>query len=101
MARVLSIVSVLLFLLIVPAATRAQERFDLLVRGGRVIDGTGNPWFYADVGIRDGRIVSVGPLTDATATRVLNAEGRVVTPGFIDLHSTPESEARNGGHHEA
>ena len=87
MARVLSIVSVLLFLLIVPAATRAQERFDLLVRGGRVIDGTGNPWFYADVGIRDGRIVSVGPLTDATATRVLNAEGRVVTPGFIDLHS--------------
>ena len=70
-----------------PSASSAQEHFDLLIRGGRVIDGTGNPWFYADVGIRDGKIVAVGPLDGATADRTLDATGKVVSPGFIDLHS--------------
>ncbi len=94
MARGWSILSAVLVLLSVPGGTGAQESFDLLIRGGRVIDGTGNPWFYADVGIRDGRIVAVGPLTNAMATRVLNAEGKVVTPGFIDLHSHAGDEGR-------
>jgi N-acyl-D-amino-acid deacylase len=68
-------------------ALEAQEHFDILIRGGRVIDGTGNPWFYADVGVRDNHVVAVGPLTGATADRVVDARGKVVTPGFIDLHS--------------
>ena len=65
----------------------AQDHFDVLIRGGQVIDGTGNPWFSADVAIRDGRIVAVGSLDDATADRLVDARGMVVTPGFIDLHS--------------
>ncbi len=69
------------------AAGSAQEPFDLLLRGGRVIDGTGNPWFMADVGIRDGRIVAVGRLGDAAAVEVLDVSGRYVAPGFIDIHS--------------
>ena len=61
--------------------------YDVLIRGGRIIDGTGNPWFQGDVAIKDGRIISVGHLANATATRVIDATGLVVTPGFIDLHT--------------
>jgi len=61
--------------------------FDVLLRGGRVIDGTGNPWFRADVGIRDGRIAALGDLTGASAGRTVDLGGRYVIPGFIDIHS--------------
>ncbi|MBI4540081.1 MAG: amidohydrolase family protein [Gemmatimonadetes bacterium] len=67
----------------------AQEArpFDLLITGGRVLDGTGNPWFYADVGIRDGKVVAIGSLSGRAAARTIDARGKVVAPGFIDLHS--------------
>ena len=61
--------------------------YDILIRGGRIIDGTGNPWFSGDVAIKGGRIVAVGHLAQATATRTIDATGLVVTPGFIDLHT--------------
>ncbi|MGD8318878.1 MAG: D-aminoacylase [Gemmatimonadota bacterium] len=65
----------------------ADEPFDLLIVNGRILDGTGNPWFRADVGIRDGRIVAVGPLAGSPATRVVDARGLYVAPGFVDEHS--------------
>jgi N-acyl-D-amino-acid deacylase len=61
--------------------------YDILIRGGRIIDGTGNPWFSGDVAIKDGRIVGVGHLAKATAKRIIDAAGLVVAPGFIDLHT--------------
>ena len=67
-----------------PATT---ARYDLIIRNGRVLDGTGNPWFPADIGIRDGRIVTVGSLSGATAARSIDASGKYVVPGFIDIHS--------------
>ena len=71
-----------------PLLTAQQSRhFDLLIRGGRILDGTGNPWFRADIAVRDGRIVALGMLTGATADRVIDAAGRYVSPGFIDIHS--------------
>ena len=76
-----------LLILAFPVTSLAAQQFDLLLRGGQVIDGTGNPWFYADVGVLDGRIVVVGRLGDATATRTIDARGKVVVPGFIDMHS--------------
>ena len=83
-----------------PKAAGAQDAgpFDLLVRGGRVLDGTGNPWFRADLGVRDGRIVAMGLLEGATATRVIDATDRYVSPGFIDIHShADDGNARVGG----
>jgi N-acyl-D-amino-acid deacylase len=60
---------------------------DLLIRGGRIVDGAGNPWYEADVGVRDGRIAAIGRLEGASADRVIDAGGHVVAPGFIDAHS--------------
>ena len=64
-----------------------QTSYDILIRGGRVIDGSGNPWFRADVAIEDDRIAAVGRLGDVRAGRVIDATGLVVAPGFIDLHT--------------
>lgn len=71
--------------------------FDIVIRGGRVMDGSGNPWFYADVGIRGDRIAAVGRLGDAAARRVIDARGRLVVPGFIDLHTHADGPNRNSG----
>src|SRR5262245_60559812 len=77
-----------------PATADAQERaahqdtWDVLIRGGQIVDGTGNPWFDGDVAIVGDRIVEVGKLEGkATARRVLDAKGLIVAPGFIDIHS--------------
>ena len=66
------------------------QPFDLILRGGRVIDGTGNPAARVDVGIRDGKIAALGGLTAATALHVFDVTGKIVCPGFIDLHSHAE-----------
>lgn len=78
----------LLFLALVGlgACTRA-EHYDLLIRGGSLVDGTGARARRADVGIRADRIAAVGDLGGAAAERVIQAEGQVVAPGFIDMHS--------------
>ena len=60
--------------------------YDLVIRNGRIVDGTGNPWFRGDVAIRGDRVVSVGRVT-GTAEREIDASGLIVAPGFIDIHS--------------
>src|SRR6187551_1738200 len=74
-------------LLLAPLAAQAPQQFDLLIRNGRVLDGTGNPWYRADIGITGDRIRAMGMLTNATAKTVIDAGDRYVTPGFIDVHS--------------
>lgn len=61
--------------------------YDLLITGGRLIDGTGTPWYWADVAVQGDRLVAIGPLAGAAAKRVIKAEGRIVCPGFIDMHT--------------
>lgn len=61
--------------------------YDLLITRGYLVDGTGNPWFKADLGIKDGGIEAIGDLQRATASRTIEAKGLTVTPGFIDMHS--------------
>jgi N-acyl-D-aspartate/D-glutamate deacylase len=63
------------------------EDYDVVIRGGRIVDGTGNPWFVGDVGVREGRIVAVGRVPGGEARREIDAAGLVVAPGFIDMHS--------------
>ncbi len=60
---------------------------DILIKGGKIIDGSGNPWRYGDVGLVDGKIAAVGALDDAAAYRTIDATGLCVSPGFIDAHS--------------
>jgi dihydroorotase/N-acyl-D-amino-acid deacylase len=70
-----------------PVEAQDAQSFDLILRGGRVIDGTGNPWVSADIGVRGDRIARIGDLTDAVARRDIDATGLVVAPGFIDPHT--------------
>lgn len=66
-------------------AQRSSAPFDVLITNGHIIDGTGSPWYAADLGIRNGRIAAIGRLTDAPAKRRIDAKGMVVAPGFIDM----------------
>jgi N-acyl-D-amino-acid deacylase len=82
----------LLFLLLAAAATLANAQatgangpYDVLIRNGHILDGTGNPWYSADIAISGDRIVAIGDLRHATAKRVIDASGLVVAPGFIDM----------------
>lgn len=70
-----------------------QQSFDVIIRGGTVIDGSGNPRYDADVGIRGGFIIAVGDLDAATATTQIDARGLFVTPGFINIHSHAAANA--------
>lgn len=71
----------------VAALPQDKPRYDLILRGGRVVDGTGSPWFRADVAIAGDTVAAVGWRIDAPATRVIDASGLVVSPGFIDIHT--------------
>ena len=82
---------VFLFLIVLGAASVPLSSqptiYDILIRNGRVLDGSGNPWQAADIAIAGGRIVGMGRLDGAAATRTIDATGLTVTPGFIDVHS--------------
>ena len=73
-------------LLLFSSASFAQD-FDTVIANGRIVDGSGNPWYEADVGIRGDRIVSIGDLAGRQATQIIDARGLVVAPGFIDPHT--------------
>ncbi len=76
-----------LLIFVLCAISAAAANYDWLFRNARVVDGTGNPWFYADVAVADGRIAAVGRLTNADADHIVDAAGRVLAPGFIDVHT--------------
>jgi N-acyl-D-amino-acid deacylase len=87
----------LAFLLIVPALAFAADRvvadspFDLVITNGHIVDGTGSPWYSGDIGIRDGRIAAIGNLSDAARKRTVDAKGKVVAPGFVDMLGQSEA----------
>jgi N-acyl-D-amino-acid deacylase len=69
---------------VAPAESREQT-YDIVITNGHIIDGTGSPWYSGDVGIRDGKIAAIGNLSDAKRARTIDARGKVVAPGFIDM----------------
>lgn len=84
--RLLSAIATLtLAVLLSPTIAPAAEPYDLLLRGGRIVDGTGAPWYQADIAIKGGRIAAIGRFPESDAARTINAKGLIVAPGFIDM----------------
>src|SRR2546423_10759147 len=87
----LILASMLLLSFASDATMTSAPKYDLLIKNGRVIDGSGSAGFDSDLAIKDDRIVRIGKLKDAGATRVIDAAGMVVAPGFIDMLGQSET----------
>ena len=81
----------LLFFLF-PLSVSAQTSYDLIIRNGKIIDGTGNSWYYADIAVKDGKIASIQKHISAAAAKTIDAKGLIVAPGFIDVHTHIEGD---------
>ena len=73
------------------SVSAAPISYDIIIRNGHIIDGTGNPWYAADVAIQGDRIAAIGNLSNATAKKEIDAKGQIVSPGFIDMLGQSES----------
>ena len=81
------------FLLFFPLSLFAQTpSCDILIHNGKIVDGTGNSWFYGDVAVKDGKIIGVGRELKFTAAKTIDATGLIVSPGFIDVHTHLEGD---------
>src|SRR5438094_2167769 len=83
--RILAFLLTALFSL--AASAEDGPPYDLVIRNGRIVDGTGNPWFRGDLAIRGDVIAKLAPKIDEPAARTIDADGQVVAPGFIDIHT--------------
>ncbi|WP_114790186.1 D-aminoacylase [Niabella yanshanensis] len=90
-------IKLLLFILLSSSLLcRAQSHCDILIKNGKIIDGTGNNWYYGDIAIKDGKIERIGKSLPYTASQTMDAKGLIVAPGFIDVHTHIEGdEAKN------
>lgn len=82
-----------LFFLLFGSIAAQSQSFDLLILYGKLIDGTGNSWRYADVGITEGKIVAIGNLKSSQALKIIDAKNKIVAPGFIDVHTHIEGSS--------
>ena len=84
--------NIIILLLLTPCVTTAQTSYDVLIKNGKILDGTGNNWYYADIAVKDGRIVLIQKQINAVASKLIDAKGLVVAPGFIDVHTHIEGD---------
>jgi N-acyl-D-amino-acid deacylase len=82
----------ILILFFIPAALYSQDIYDIIIRNGKIIDGTGNNWYYSDIAIKDGKILSVDKNISMAAKKIIDAKGLIVAPGFIDVHTHLEGD---------
>ena len=80
-------------LLLLPFSLAAQQA-DILIKNGKILDGTGNSWHYGDIAVQNGKIIAMGKLAKWTATKTIDATGLIVAPGFIDVHTHIEGEEK-------
>ena len=86
----------LFILLLFPLATTAQQSAcDILIKNGKIIDGTGNNWFYGDIAVKDGKIIGIGRQLNFSSAKTIDATGLIVAPGFIDVHTHLEGDESN------
>jgi N-acyl-D-amino-acid deacylase len=97
MRAVLLVLFCLLSNSLIGAEEDSPSTCDLLIRNGRIVDGSGNPWFYADIAIKDGRITDIGKTLPYVGTLEIDAKGLVVSPGFIDIHSHSDTNILRDG----
>lgn len=83
---------IILFLLVITSTSVVSQKADILIKNGRVVDGAGNSWYYADIAINNGKIMYVGKPKNIIADKTIDAKGLVITPGFIDVHTHIEGE---------
>lgn len=81
-----------LIVLLFSLLSAAQPSADILIKNGRILDGTGNSWFWGDIAVKDGKIFKIGRHLNATAAKTIDATGLIVAPGFIDVHTHIEGE---------
>ncbi len=86
----------LLFIVLcsIPLLLSAQKKADILITNGKIIDGSGNSWFYGDIAIRKGKILAVGNLNHLKAKLIIDAKKQVIAPGFIDVHTHIEGDEK-------
>jgi N-acyl-D-amino-acid deacylase len=84
----------LFYVLFFPAIASAQD-CDLLIINGKIIDGTGNSWYYGNIAIKDGKIIKIGRDVNLSAKKTIDAKGLIVAPGFIDVHTHLEGDEKN------
>lgn len=73
-------------LLFISAPLFSQQTADMLIKNGKIIDGTGNSWYYGDVAVKNGKILRIGKNIPVSALKIIDAAGLVIAPGFIDVH---------------
>src|SRR6478736_7027056 len=83
----------LLIVFLFPFSLAAQQA-DVLIKNGKILDGTGNSWHYGDIAVQGGKIVAMGKLSKWTAAKTLDVTGLIVAPGFIDVHTHIEGEEK-------
>jgi N-acyl-D-amino-acid deacylase len=83
-----------IFLLLLPFTGFGQD-YDILIVNGKIVDGTGNNWYYGNIGVKDGKIVTIGRDITGSSKKTINAKGLIVAPGFIDVHTHLEGDEKS------
>ena len=92
MRKIIVLLTCLICLTLVSfAQTVDSVQFDVAIKNARIIDGTGNPWFKSDIGIKNGRVAKIGVINDGEAKEFVDAKNQIVAPGFIDVHAHTEN----------
>jgi N-acyl-D-amino-acid deacylase len=84
----------MLLVLLFPSVALAQD-CDILIINGKIIDGTGNSWYYGNIAIKNGKIIKIGRDVNPAATKTIDAKGLIVAPGFIDVHTHLEGDEKS------
>lgn len=91
MRKIIVLLSIVICFVFYSSAQSTNRTFDLVIKNARIVDGTGNPWFKADVGIKDKQIAKIGVIAENEAIEVFDAKNQIVAPGFIDVHTHVEN----------